>query len=63
MNNVTGVEIVACSEQLEHDEPLVDVLQDSALADDVVQVGGHELEDEEQITVVLGTVHIQQLRN
>lgn len=39
MNNVTRVYVLDCLKKLIHDEDLVDVLEDVAALDDVVQVG------------------------
>lgn len=39
MNDVTGVYILDSLEQLIHDEDLMDVLEDVALLNDVVEIG------------------------
>ncbi len=44
MDDPAGVEVLRGVQQLEHYEPAVDVLQDVALADHVVEVRVHELE-------------------
>ena len=61
VDDVGRVEVLGCLEQLVHDVLLVYVLEDGLAFDHVVQVGFHVLEDEVDVTVVVGLDDIVQL--
>lgn len=60
MYNICGVEILHRLADLMHDEAVVNIFE-YLLADGVVQVGLHELENQIEIFVVVRTHHVQQL--
>lgn len=63
MEDVAGVKVAEGAEELVDDVLLVDVLEDAALLDDVVQVGVHVLEDEVDVPVIVRFQDVEKLHD
>ena len=63
VDDVARVQVLRGAEQLVHDVALVNILQDVALPNHVVEVRVHELEDQVEVAVILRPMDVEQLDN